>query len=116
MLYYIVLSIFIASGILLIILVLLQKSYSEFALAYGSNPMKNFLGATEADTILTKITYTLGAIFLFSAILLNIIKKTNEEETLKKLLTNSNKTAIHTEYLQKKVSVKFSPFHDNNVV
>jgi len=85
MLYSIVFAILFVSAVLLIILVLLQKGSSEFALAYGSNPMQSIFGSTEADTILTKITYFLAAVFLASAFTLTLLSKKEQERLLEKL-------------------------------
>ncbi|NPB05831.1 MAG: preprotein translocase subunit SecG [Aquificae bacterium] len=74
-------------AVLLIIVVLLQKGTSEFALAFGSNPMQSIFGGTEADTVLTKITYFLGALFLVLSLLLAVMSKSQQEELLKKLQT-----------------------------
>lgn len=74
-------------SILLIIVVLLQKGSSEFALAFGSNPMNSIFGGTEADTILVKITYFLGGLFLTLALLLAVVSKKEQTSLLKELKT-----------------------------
>jgi len=85
MFYTIVLVTLIVVAILLIIVVLLQKGTSEFALAFGANPMQSIFGSTEADTILTKITFFLGGLFLALSLLLAVLDRSQQEELLKKL-------------------------------
>jgi preprotein translocase subunit SecG len=85
MLYSVIFAILFVSAVLLIILVLLQKGSSEFALAYGSNPMQSIFGSTEADTVLTKITYFLAAVFLASAFTLTLLSKKEQGQLLEKL-------------------------------
>ena len=53
MLATVVLTLLIIVSILLIVAVLMQRGTSEFALAFGSNPVQSLFGGTEADTILT---------------------------------------------------------------
>jgi preprotein translocase subunit SecG len=72
-------------AILLIIVVLLQKGTSEFALAFGSNPMQSMFGGTEADTILTKITFFLGGLFLTLALLYAVVNKSEQNQLIKEL-------------------------------
>ena len=78
-------------AILLIIVVLLQKGTSEFALAFGSNPMQSIFGGTEADTVLTKITYFLGALFLILSLLLAYTSQKEQTQLLKELKTEQPK-------------------------
>ena len=78
-------------AILLIIVVLLQKGTSEFALAFGSNPMQSIFGGTEADTVLTKITYFLGALFLILSLLLAYASQKEQTQLLKELKTEQPK-------------------------
>ena len=85
MLYSVVFAVLFVSAVLLIILVLLQKGSSEFALAYGSNPMQSIFGSTEADTVLTKITYFLAALFLASAFALTLMAKKEQSQIIEKL-------------------------------
>ncbi len=85
MLYSVVFAVLFVSAVLLIILVLLQKGSSEFALAYGSNPMQGIFGSTEADTVLTKITYFLAALFLASAFALTLMAKKEQSQIIEKL-------------------------------
>jgi len=70
---------------------LLQKGTSEFALAFGSNPMQSILGGTEADTVLTKITYFLGALFLILSLLLAYTSQKEQTQLLKELKTEQPK-------------------------
>ena len=96
MLATVVLTLLIIVSILLIVAVLMQRGTSEFALAFGSNPVQSLFGGTEADTILTKITYFLGALFLALSLLLAVISKEEQNRLLKELKTpkveNQNKT------------------------
>ncbi len=85
MLYSVIFFLLIVVAVLLIVVVLLQKGTSEFALAFGSNPMQSIFGGTEADTILTKITFFLGALFLVLSLLLAIVSKSEQQELLKEL-------------------------------
>jgi len=87
MLYTIILAVLIIVAILLIIAVLLQKGTSEFALAFGANPMKSIFGGTEVDTVLTKITFFLGGLFLVLSLLLAVISKAQQGELIKQLQT-----------------------------
>lgn len=60
-------------SLLLIILVLMQKTKgAEIGAVFGSGAAKAVLG-TSAATILTKITYWLGAIFLILVLILSYI-------------------------------------------
>jgi len=82
MLYTVLLSLLIAVSILLIVLVLMQRGTSEFALAFGSNPMQSIFGSTEADTILTKVTFYLGFAFLILALLTAVAAKKQQQSLL----------------------------------
>jgi preprotein translocase subunit SecG len=90
MLYTILLTLLIVDAILLIIVVLMQRGTSEFALAFGSNPMQSLFGNTEADTILTKITFFLGGLFLVLSLLVAVVAKDNQQALLEQL-TQSQK-------------------------
>jgi preprotein translocase subunit SecG len=60
-------------SVLLIILVLIQKTKgAEIGAVFGSGAAKAVLGASAA-TILTKITYWLGAIFLTLVLILSYL-------------------------------------------
>lgn len=87
MLSTILLTLLIIVAILLIVVVLLQKGTSEFALAFGSNPMQSIFGNTEVDTILTKITYFLGALFLILSLLLSVVSYKEQNSLIKELQT-----------------------------
>ena len=91
MLSTLLLTLLIIIAILLIVAVLLQKGTSEFALAFGSNPMQSILGGTEADTVLTKITYFLGALFLILSLLLAYTSQKEQTQLLKELKTEQPK-------------------------
>lgn len=65
--------ILIVVSILLIILILMQKTKgAEIGAVFGSGAAKAVLGASAA-TILTKITYWLGAIFLTLVLILSYL-------------------------------------------
>jgi preprotein translocase subunit SecG len=85
MLYTVLLTLLITVAILLIVVVLMQRGTSEFALAFGSNPMQSLFGNTEADTILTKITFFLGFLFLFLSLLVAVVEKDRQGGLLKEL-------------------------------
>jgi len=82
-------------AILLIIVVLLQKGTSEFALAFGSNPMQSMFGGTEADTILTKITFFLGGLFLVLSLLYAVVNKNEQNQLLKELKQEQVTKPVH---------------------
>ncbi|HIC09043.1 MAG TPA: preprotein translocase subunit SecG [Aquificales bacterium] len=92
MLTTVLLTLLIIVSILLIIAVLLQKGASEFALAFGSNPMDSLFGGTEADTILVKITYFLGGLFLVLSLLLAVVSQKEQNSLLKELKTEQTNT------------------------
>jgi len=77
--------------------ILMQRGSSEFALAFGSNPMQTLFGGTEADTILAKITFFLGGLFLVLSFLLAVISKSEQNSLFKELKTqrveSQNKTS-----------------------
>lgn len=73
--YYALLTLFIIVAILLIIASLLQKSRSDVGAAFGGGMGQSIFGVGGVETILTKITYWLGALFLIIALLLSIIPK-----------------------------------------
>ena len=96
MLATVVLTLLVIVSVVLIIAVLMQRGSSEFALAFGSNPMQSLFGGTEADTILTKITFFLGGLFLALSFLLAVISKGEQNSLLKELkiqkVESQNKT------------------------
>jgi preprotein translocase subunit SecG len=66
-------AVLIIVSVLLIILVLMQKTKgAEIGAVFGSGAAKAVLGASAA-TILTKITYWLGAIFLTLVLILSYL-------------------------------------------
>jgi len=73
--YYAVLTLFIIVALLLIIASLLQKSRGDVGAAFGGGAWQSIFGAGGVETILTKITYWLGALFLILAFLLSVIPK-----------------------------------------
>ena len=90
MLSTVILTLLIIVAILLIVVVLLQKGTSEFALAFGSNPAQSLLGSTEVDTILTKVTYFLGALFLILSLLLSVVSYKEQNSLIKELKTEQS--------------------------
>jgi preprotein translocase subunit SecG len=81
--YYAVLILFMVVSVLLILLTLLQKGGGGVGAAFGSGMGQSVFGAGGMDTILTKITYWLGAAFLILAIILSIMPKGEKESILK---------------------------------
>ncbi len=73
--YYALLVLFIIVAILLIIASLLQKGRGDVGAAFGGGMGQSIFGVGGVETILTKITYWLGALFLVLALLLSIIPK-----------------------------------------
>ncbi len=72
--YGLLLTIFVIISILLIIIVLIQRGKgSDVGAAFGGGMGQSIFGAGGVDTIFTKITYWLGAIFLGLAILLTLL-------------------------------------------
>ena len=101
MLYTVLLTLLIAVAILLIIVVLMQRGTSEFALAFGSNPMQSLFGNTEADTVLTKITFFLGFLFLILALAVSVVEKDNQQSLLKQLKQTQTVSTNQTDQRQK---------------
>ena len=73
--YYALLVLFIIVAILLIIASLLQKGRGDVGAAFGGGMGQSIFGVGGVETILTKITYWLGALFLVLALFLSIIPK-----------------------------------------
>ena len=73
LLYYILVTLFIIVALLLIVLVLLQKSKGDIGAAFGGATARSIFGVGGVDTILTKSTYWLTAIFMILAITIAII-------------------------------------------
>lgn len=73
--YYALLTLFIIVAILLIIASLLQKGRGDVGAAFGGGMGQSIFGVGGVETILTKVTYWLGALFLILALLLSIIPK-----------------------------------------
>ena len=72
--YGLLLTLFVIISILLIILVLIQRGRgSDVGAAFGGGMGQSIFGAGGVDTIFTKATYWLGAIFLALAILLTLL-------------------------------------------
>ena len=88
--YYALLVLFIIVAILLIIASLLQKGRGDVGAAFGGGMGQSIFGVGGVETILTKITYWLGALFLVLAMLLSIIPK--EKESVVEKLQEAPKT------------------------
>jgi len=73
--YYALLTLFVIVAILLIIASLLQKGRTDVGAAFGGGMGQSIFGVGGVETILTKLTYWLGAIFLGLALLLSVIPK-----------------------------------------
>ncbi len=80
--YYAILLLFLVVAILLIGLTLLQKGSGGLGAAFGSGMGQSVFGAGGMDTILTKLTYWLGGIFLVLAIILSIMPKGEKKSIL----------------------------------
>ncbi|NPB07462.1 MAG: preprotein translocase subunit SecG [Aquificae bacterium] len=73
--YYALLTLFVIVAILLIIASLLQKGRTDVGAAFGGGMGQSLFGVGGVETILTKLTYWLGALFLGLALLLSVIPK-----------------------------------------
>ncbi|NPB07258.1 MAG: preprotein translocase subunit SecG [Aquificae bacterium] len=73
--YYALLTLFIVVALLLILVTLMQKGRSDVGAAFGSGVGQSIFGVGGVDTILTKATYWLGALFLGLALLLSVVPK-----------------------------------------
>ncbi len=83
--YYAVLVLFVVVSLLLIGITLLQKGSGGMGAAFGSGMGQSVFGAGGMDTILTKITYWLGAAFLILAIILSVMPKGQKESVIKRV-------------------------------
>ncbi len=88
--YYALLTLFIIVAVLLIIVSLLQKGRGDVGAAFGGGMGQSIFGVGGVETILTKITYWLGAIFLIVALLLSIVPK--EKSSVVEKLKEAPKT------------------------
>ncbi|HIP43038.1 MAG TPA: preprotein translocase subunit SecG [Aquifex aeolicus] len=73
--YYALLTLFVIISVILIIATLLQKGRGDVGAAFGSAMGQSIFGVGGVETVLTKATYWLGALFLILALLLSIIPK-----------------------------------------
>ncbi|BAI69085.1 preprotein translocase subunit SecG [Hydrogenobacter thermophilus] len=80
--YYFLLVVFVFIAFLLIVVVLLQRSRGDVGTAFGGMGQGVF-GPGGVDTILTKITYWLGFLFMFIAILLALTHPSKRGSLLK---------------------------------
>jgi len=75
LMYYALLTLFVIISVILIIATLLQKGRGDVGAAFGSGMGQSIFGVGGVETVLTKATYWLGALFLILALLLSIIPK-----------------------------------------
>jgi len=73
--YYALLTLFVVVSLLLILVTLLQKGRGDVGAAFGGGMGQSIFGVGGVDTILTKATYWLGALFLGLALLLSVVPK-----------------------------------------
>ncbi len=89
--YTLLLIIFVIVSVLLIIIVLMQRGRgSDVGAAFGGGMGQSIFGVGGVDTIFTKATYWLGAIFLGLAILLTIIHPSKKGS----ILENENQPTV----------------------
>ncbi len=86
--YYAILALFIIVAILLIIITIVQKGRGDVGAAFGSGMGQTIFGAGGVETVLSKMTYWLGGIFLFLAILLSVVPKEKRESVIERELQN----------------------------
>ncbi|ADC89545.1 preprotein translocase, SecG subunit [Thermocrinis albus DSM 14484] len=80
--YYFLLVLFLMVAFLLIVVVLLQRSRGDVGTAFGGMGQSVF-GPGGVDTILTRITYWLGFLFMALAILLALTHPGRRESLIK---------------------------------
>lgn len=74
------LTLLILDGILLVVVVLLQAGKGGGLAAMGGGAgTDNFIGGRQAATVLTKATWTAGAVFLALAVVLSILSSRSRE-------------------------------------
>ncbi len=88
-LYGLLLTIFIINCLLLILLVLIQKSKSSAGIGNMGGGAQLLFGGSGGQDILQKITWTMGAIFMGGSLVLGLMKTRQAE---------SSKYATHLEY------------------
>ncbi len=96
--YYALLTLFVIVAILLLIATLLQKSRGDVGAAFGGSMGQSIFGVGGVETILTKATYWLGALFLILALLISIVprEKGSVVEKLEKTEKSEGKGATQT--------------------
>jgi len=82
--YYVLLTLFVIVSVLLIIATLLQKGRTDVGAAFGGGMGQSIFGVGGVETVLTKATYWLGALFLILALLLSVVPK-DEGSVVEKL-------------------------------
>ena len=77
----ILLTLLILDGVLLMVIILLQagKGGGLAAMGGGSASTESFMGGRQAATVLTKATWTTGALFLALAVVLSILSTRRQE-------------------------------------
>mgnify|MGYP000955140554 CR=1 FL=1 len=81
-LYYIVISLFVVVCILLVAIILLQSSQTGgMGAALSGNALNSAFGGQGADKLLVRITAMLAALFMFLAVLLNMMSTPGSNDT-----------------------------------
>jgi len=88
--YYALLTLFVIVAVVLIIATLLQKGRGDVGAAFGGGMGQSIFGVGGVETILTKATYWLGALFLILALLLSIIPREKGSVVEKALQTEQS--------------------------
>ena len=82
------LIVLVISSLLLIGVILLQRSKSEgLGLAFGASTGESLFGA-RAGNVLTKITVILGIVFMASALLLGVLYAKKDQPLMDQITTN----------------------------
>jgi preprotein translocase subunit SecG len=82
------LIVLVISSLLLIGVILLQRSKSEgLGLAFGASTGESLFGA-RAGNVLTKITVILGIVFMASALLLGVLYAKKDQPLMNQVTTN----------------------------
>lgn len=92
---------FILISILLITLILLQKSKNSFGLGAFGGQTQNLFGGSGGQELFQKITWVLGGLFMAGSLFLAILKKPTGSEYLNTISTQQAKTAAPIEVPQK---------------
>ena len=91
------LIVLVISSLLLIGVILLQRSKSEgLGLAFGASTGESLFGA-RAGNVLTKITVILGIVFMASALLLGVLYAKKDQPLMDQVTTNLVKSESASE-------------------